>query len=103
MKNSGLIFSNTTVNIDNEVNIIETNSNKKYKKKHAARSCRHNKVILADINIYHKPCLHIHQHFRSISSSTINFQLTQISLHTTLQINIIIHNQLANINKEKTD
>ena len=103
MKKSGLIFSNTTVNIDNEVNIIETNSNKKYKKKHAARSCRHNKVILADRNIYHKPCLHIHQHFRSISSSTINFQLTQISLHTTLQINIIIHNQLANINKEKTD
>ena len=38
MKNSGLIFSNTTVNIDNEVNIIETNSNKKYKKKHAAKS-----------------------------------------------------------------
>ena len=33
MKKSGLIFSNTTVNIDNEVNIIETNSNKKYKKK----------------------------------------------------------------------
>ena len=57
----------------NEVNIIETNSNKKYKKKkHATRSCRHNKVILADRNIYHKPCLHIHQHFRSISSSTIN-------------------------------
>ena len=28
MKKSGLIFSNTTVNIDNEVNIIETNSNK---------------------------------------------------------------------------
>ena len=33
MKKSGLIFSNTTVNIDNEVNIIETNTNKKYKKK----------------------------------------------------------------------
>ena len=65
MKNSGLIFSNTAVNIDNEVNIIETNSNKKYKKKkkkkHAARSCRHNKVILADRNIYHNPCLHIQQ------------------------------------------
>ena len=77
MKKSGLIFSNTTVNIDNEVNIIETNSNKKYKKKkkHAARSCRHNKVILADRNIYHKPCLHIHQHFRFISSSTINLQI----------------------------
>ena len=28
MKNSGLIFSNTVVNIDNEVNIIETNNNK---------------------------------------------------------------------------
>ena len=39
MKNSGLIFSNTTVNIDNEVNIIETNSNKKYKKKKKKKTC----------------------------------------------------------------
>ena len=66
----------TTIKLfNNEVNIIETNSNKKKKKKHAARSCRHNKVILADRNIYHKPCLHIHQHFRSISSSTMNLQI----------------------------
>ena len=76
----------------NEVNIIETNRNRRHqKKKHATRSCRHNKVILADRNIYHKPTLQIyiiihnqfpidpnqftHQHFRSISSSTINLQI----------------------------
>ena len=76
----------------NEVNIIETNSNKKYKKKkkNAARSYRHNKVILVDRNIYHKPCLHIHQHFRSISSSTINFQLTQINFHNYNNITSLV-------------
>ena len=94
--------------------------NTKKKKKHAARSCRHNKVILADRNTNwpksiftitiisqalssHTPTLQIyiiihnqfsidpnqftHQHFKSISSSTINLQILtkkkQIKVPTT--------------------
>ena len=84
MKKSGLIFSNTTVNIDNEVNIIETNSNKKYKKK--KKTCS-KKLQTQQSNFGRQK--HISQ---------------ALSSHTpTLQIYIIIHNQLANINKEKTD
>ena len=86
MKNSGLIFSNTTMNIDNEVNIIETNNNKKYKKKRKKKTCS-KKLQTQQSNFGRQK--HISQ---------------ALSSHTpTLQIYIIIHNQLANINKEKTD
>ena len=70
------------MNIDNEVNIIETNSNKKKKKK----TC--SKKLQTQQNNFGRQ-KHISQ---------------ALSSHTpTLQIYIIIHNQLANINKEKID
>ena len=102
MKNSGLIFNNTTMNIDNEVNIIETNTNKKYKKKKRKKKTCSKKLQTQQSDFgrkkhisqalsSHTPTLQIyiiihnqfsidpnqftHQHFRSISSSTINLQI----------------------------